>query len=334
MNFKFADKYDFNAILRVIIYFVAGCIALVLTRTMSSVLISFTLTIISVCALALLFARMGYSALILSLIPVLFIGFTDSYTAAFTSASYVILAAAIGISLKNNARPSDIILVSSSAYVLVSVVFVATDLILANGFLSFSEYLGVLNNNLNEMLNRIVATYSEITGLAVNNTSELITNAKALLPGSIISAFVISACISYFATIALSRVVRDTEIYKGKTMFDIKPSHVSAWVFVISIIFSAFFGTGQSDIHFYTYLPTNLSTILSPVFVFSGIYYLVNIKFKVEHASPAFTIFVFAASLLTGMFQIIIVYLAFCGTSYTLKMALAAKIYDSFKDKE
>lgn len=326
MNLKSKISENTSLLLRILIYFTVACATLILTRMISSLFLSLFLTVISVCLYALLFSHTGYLAMVFCLLPTAFIALTDSYAAALMIFPHMILAGAIGLSVKHKVRPSNIILISTSAYVLSTLVFGVSEMILTSGTSFLVEFVKNLPSEIDVFFSRLTELVNTIPEVDIKNADIIVSNAKALLIGSVLSAFVVSVCITYFATIAVARIACDKKIYSGKSMVDIKPSVISVWIYIICVLISVFFVSGSDKIHFYTHLSTNLVTVLTPIFVFTGIYYLANIKFKVEHANPGFTIFILVISLLLAQLQIIVYYLSYCGLTYTLKSHYADKL--------
>ena len=62
----------------------------------------------------------------------------------------------------------------------------------------------------------------------------------------------------------------------------------------------------------------NILLILTPILLFSGVYYVFKIKFKVEHSSPLMLIISIVVSLF-GAYPILIFYLALSGVTYSFK---------------
>ncbi len=326
MNLKSRIPKDTSFLLRILIYFTIACATLILTRMISSLFISFFLTVISVSLFALLFSHTGYLAIVLCLISTAFIALTDSYDAALLLFPHMVLAGAIGLSVKYKVRPSNTILISTSAYLLSTLVFGAAGIILTSGISFLIEFVKNIPAEIDKAYALLADIVNTILKVEIKNTDILVSNAKALLIGIVLSSFVVSVCIAYFSTIAAARIACDKKIYSGKSMVDIKPSVISVWIYIICVVISVFFVSGSDKIHFYTHLSTNLVTVLTPIFVFTGIYYLANIKFKVEHANPGFTIFILIISLLLLQLQVIVYYLSYCGLTYTLKSHYTDKL--------
>ncbi|MBE6606175.1 MAG: DUF2232 domain-containing protein [Ruminococcaceae bacterium] len=333
MNLKSKIPQNTSVLLRILIYFAFGCAGVILTRTINSLFLSFFLTVIVVCLFALLFSHTGYFAIIFCILPTVFIALTDSYSAALLLFPHMILAAVIGLSIKHRVRPSNTILIATSAYLLSMLLFGSAEIVLTSGISYLIGFLKNLPSEIDNFFVLLTDILNTIPEVDIKSTDIIVSNAKALLVGSILSAFVVSVCITYFSTVVLARIARDKKVYSGKSMVDIKPSIISVWVYIICVLISVFFVSANDKIYFYTHLSTNLVTVLTPIFVFTGIYYLANIKFKVEHANPGFTIFILVVSLLLAQLQIIVYYLSYCGITYALKTYYADKLSMGTVDK-
>lgn len=323
MNHSLRNDLAPTVILRLFLYFAASCGAIVLSQTISSFLLSLLTFLPAVSFMALLFAHIGYPAALLSLIPMILIGVIDGIEAALLVAIIAVLAAVIGISLKKGVRPSETILLASSTYFIGYALYIVAVSFIVNGSFSVTEFFKNISLSLDELISQLVKALNNVSEVKTANTYALSSIVKALSLGTYIAYQTVVTCLAYLFTVAAARITKDKKIFTIDAMFDLKPSIITVAVYIICIVFSPITFSSVTETHFYTYLTTNIATILTPIFFFTGIYYLAKIKFKVEHGSTFFPIIVVIISLVFGMIQLLVIYLSFCGVMYSIRYRTA-----------
>ena len=313
------QKLDKNSALRLLLYCAAAIISLILARVMGSVLLSVILCTVSVAFFTMMFSTVGIPAILPSLIPIIVICFSESVISALSSLTIVIIAASFGLSARKKLRPVETILIASAIFIVFSAALAVLEIIATNGNFSVKESLGNIVTILDKTLAGIAETYKTATGHTISNISYISSTLKSMLVGVVLSSYIAATSFYYMLTVLCAKLVRESSIYKGKKSFEILPSRISAWVFIVCAVISLVFAVNHADVRFYTHLPTNIIVVLSPLFIFAGIYYVFNVKYKVERTSPVFTIIVLVASLLFGLVQFIPLYFAFSGITYTLR---------------
>ena len=317
---NYINKFGFTRILRVSLYFLSACVMLFLSRMFNSFLFSLITALIYVCLFALFCSHTGFKGAVFIVLPLLAVLFTDGYQTVLLTLPSLLLASAIGLSMKSDCRPCESVIISTVIYSASSLLFNIISVLVGKTFSSPADYFSKISSMLDQLFVEAAAIITETTGTVINNLNAIMSTAKILMIGGILSAFLCITIIYYYATVLISQLTRDHTIYKGTSLYDIKPSRISAWVYIICFILSSMISSDvKSEIHFYTYLPTNISIILTPIFTFTGIYYLKNIRVKAERKSLAFPLVILIISILLGMYQLIILYLNYCGLSYTLK---------------
>lgn len=229
-----------------------------------------------------------------------------------------ILASTIGISIKKGLRPSDTIVVSTVVYILAAAAVLALQMMLANGVFSPKELFTALSDTIDSATEALLSELTSLSGISNVNGNMIAATVKAMFIGGYIAMQSLVVLLAYYAVLWAARLTRDAHFPQSTKLFDVKPRAASAWIYTLCLLFSPISYSSITSIHFYTYLTTNLATILTPVFFFTGVFYIVNVKFKQEHGSPLFLILSIAAALF-GMYQILVIYLAFCGIIYTIR---------------
>lgn len=319
MNHSLRDNLVPATILRLFLYFAASCTAIVLSHTMSSFLLSLLTFLPAVAFMALLFVHIGYLAALLSLIPIIFIGLTDGIESALAVAIIAVIAAVIGISVKKGSRPSETVLFASSAYFVGYALYIVAVSLISNGAFSLTQFFKDLSLSLDELILELVKALNNVSEVKTADVSALSSVVKALSIGAYITYQATVICLAYLFTLAAARITKDKKIIIADSMFDLKPSIITVVVYIICIVFSPMIFSSAAETHFYTYLTTNIATILTPIFFFTGIYYLAKIKFKVEHGSLFFPIIIAVMALVFGMIQLLVIYLSFCGVMYSIR---------------
>ncbi len=319
MKFKPAFKFDMVSALRLLLYYAVAIISLLLSRVMGSVILSVIFCTVSIAFFTMLFSKNGIITILPSLLPIVLIGFTESVISAMSAFIIVIVSASFGLSLRKRLRPVETVLITSAVFLVFSLCFAVVENVMSSGYFSIKESVSRILTLLDNTIAGVADAYKTTTGYSISNLGYISSTLKAILVGLTLSSYISATCFYYFLTMLIAKIIREKDVYSEKKSFEIMPSRASAWVFIVCVFISLFFTATSANVRFYTHLPTNIMIILSPLFIFAGIYYLFNIKYKVEHASPVFTIIVIIASLLFGLIQIIPVYIAFSGITYTLR---------------
>ncbi|MBQ7821442.1 MAG: hypothetical protein IJ391_04075 [Clostridia bacterium] len=320
MNISSSKKLTPEILFRLFLYFAASTAAIILSYVISSSS-SFILTpVLSTVFFALFTAHTGVIAAAFALIPICFIGFTAGISAAVSVGMSVLVACVIGLSIKKGTRPSFTVMYAASALVLSEAVYTVCYSLITTGTFSVTEYFTAISDMVDYSVNTLAQYLSNTPELKLTIPNpEVYSDAmKAVFAGIYIMVQTVIASVIYLLTLTAAKLTHDSKVYSGHELFDLKPTLATVWVYVLCLAFSPILSS-STEIHFYTHLTTNIVTVLTPIFLFAGIYYLVNIKFKVEHGAPTFLIMTAIFTVVFGMFQLLFIYLIFCGVTYAIK---------------
>lgn len=312
------NKPSPQTVLRLFLYFAVFTCGMVLSQTLSSLFLSLATVLISVVAFSLLYYRIGCISLLTVLIPLAFIGLSSGISALLSAALIPILATALAISIKKGLRPSDTIVVSTVVYILAAAAVLTLQMLLANGAFSPKELFNALSDTIDSTTEALLSELSSLASVTNVNGNMIASTVKAMFIGGYIAMQLLVVLLAYYSVLWAARLTRDARFPQSTELFDVKPRAVSAWIYTLCLLFSPISYSSTTSIHFYTYLTTNLATVLTPLFFFTGIFYIANIKFKKEHGNPLFFVLSIAAALF-GIYQLLVIYLAFCGVVYTIR---------------
>ncbi len=331
MNLFISDKKI--PVIKLIISLLVGVVSVLLTRISFIYVPSLLLFSISVACFAFLTYYTGLCSLIPGAALFILILLSEDLYSALAVLAFLPPALAAGFSLRFAKRPVTVILAISISYILFELASFFVPRIFADGTFSFTgefeSIASTIENNVSELFEGI----SQLTGNQFIGIDAIISLAKAVAVGTYISFDVFKSCVMFLVTAALFRVTKcDTDVMKG-SIFDIITSKITAVIYVVCLIFTIFSGVSPDNIQYYSLLAQNILLILTPVLIFSGIYYIATVKFKVEHSSPFMLVLTIIVSLL-GAYPILIFYLSLSGVTYSLKYSNLKKIEDSNYDEK
>ena len=207
-------------------------------------------------------------------------------------------AVAAGYTFRHKKKPVNAIVSISFAYAIYIIIAYVALTFIVKGTFSFKEELNWILNQINEN----TTLSMEMITAGVNFDSTIIESVsvfyKALSVGIYIASIVVQACITYFATAFYFKIIKSDSAICSGSIFDVITSRITAVIYIVCMIATMFSNVSANNLNYSSMLPQNLLLILTPVLVYSGIYYIVAIKFKVEHASP----FMLILSLISSFF--------------------------------
>lgn len=313
------DKKSLGDVLpRLLAYSAASFAGLVLSRTLASPLLTFITILICVSFIAMLVCRVGRIAFIPALLELVFITVAGGAYEAFSILPYIILAFALGYGLKRALRPSDTVVIASSLFIGVGAIIIPIVNYIDSGVFSITDIFMSLSLEIDEAINTIANDLSATLGMEIIDVTQAASTVKAIAPGTYIAMQTLAVCIAYYFTVLLAKLIRDKHVYTDVDILDIKPHKISSFIFIICMLFSPVSHTSTSNIRFYTFLTTNIVLILMPIFVFTGIYYVLTIKFRKNHENPIFFTAVLILTFVFKLYPLLILYFTFNGHTYTL----------------
>ncbi len=319
MNVTLSKIIKPDMLFRMFLYFAAGCITIILSNTVTSAASMIIFPIISAVFCALLFAGVGLYAYIPLLIPVVIIGFVSGIDAVLSTLVIVIVSSVLGISIKNNTRPSFTIAYTTSAFALLSAAYIVISSILATGSFSVTEFFNLISDSFDSVAAAFSQAVSQTPELGITIDAEAYSTVlKSVFAGVYIAVELILVCIYYYLTLFSASIFKDPVLKTEHSLFDIKPTVITVWVYMICLVLSPAASYGTS-VHFYTHLTTNILTVLCPLFFFSGMYYITRIKFRKERSSPLLLIIAAAATVFFGLFSVLLIYVIYCGIVYSIR---------------
>ncbi len=320
-------------ITKLIIVLLVGIFSILITR------ISFMpfLSLVSVAVSVACFSYVVFYLGLYSLIPVLTVFFAvfffENSVSAIYASSFILPAFAAGFALRNRKKPVTVILYVTISYLLYWVSAYIITILLTEGSFSFSGQIQSISSSIEDNAQKIMELYTTITGESYSATDYVSSLLKVLAVGTYISSIVVESCIIYIAIVLTFTITKaNTEISTG-SLFDVIPSRITSSIYVISLFFTMFLSVPTDVIKYNSMLAQNLLLILTPILIFSGIYYIFTIKFKVEHSSPFVMILAFISSIF-GAFPIFIFYLALSGVKYSFKYSNLKKIEEAKYDQK
>ena len=320
-------------VIKLITVLLVGLISIILTRVSFIYGPSFLLLAITIAC----FAFVSYYTGLYSLIPavVLFVAvfLIEDFQSAFAILAFLPPALAAGFSLRFAKRPVTVILSVSVAYILFELVSFIFDRIVSDGTFSFTAEFSYISSYIENNVSALFETISGVTGAEFGNVDAFISLAKAVAVGTYVSFGISKSCMIYFATAILFKITKSDKINMSTGIFNVITSKVTAIIYIICLLFTLFSGVSPDKIRYYSMLAQNVLLILTPVLIYSGIYYITTIKFKKEHASPFMLVLSIIISLL-GAYPILIFYLALSGVTYSLKYSELKKNEDSDYDEK
>ena len=198
---------------------------------------------------------------------------------------------------------------------------------------SFAAEIELVSSYIENNVSALFESISSINRVDLGNVDVFISLAKAVAVGTYITVGVSKSCMIYFVTAILFKITKLDKNIMSTGIFNVITSKVTAIIYIICLLFTLFSGVSPDNIKYYSMLAQNVLLILTPVLIYSGIYYISTIKFKIEHSSPFMLVLSIIISLL-GAYPILIFYLALSGVTYSLKYSELKKIEDSDYDEK
>ncbi len=331
MNFFVREKQI--PIKKLITMLLLGIVSVILTRVSFIYGLSFLLLLVSIASFSFVTYYLGLFSLIPATVLFVSVLIIEDLQSAFAILAFLPPALACGFSLRLAKRPVTVILSISIAYILFELISFAIMRIMADGGFSFSAEIELVSAYIENNISALFESISQITGSQLGDVNAFISLAKAVAVGTYISVGVSKSCIIFFVAALLFRITKcDTNIMNSG-IFNVITSKVTAVIYIICLLFTLFSGVSPDNIRYYSMLAQNILLILTPVLIYSGIYYIATIKFKIEHSSPFMLVLSVIVSLL-GAYPILIFYLALSGVTYSLKYSNFKKIEDSDYDEK
>ncbi len=252
---------------------------------------------------------------------------------AINSISFVLPALVAGFAFRKQYRPVSVIAGISVAHLITKLISYTIITLINEGAFSFVGEFESLSNDLKTIAEYSSEAFVGITGMKIASIDAVVSILKAMMIGVYLSSIVLESCIVYVIIALAFRITKaDRDVSVGN-VFDIIPSRITAFVYVVCFVIALFSNVSTDNIRYYSMLSQNLLLILTPLMLFSGAYYIFSIKFKVEHSSP-FTLILAIVSCLFGAFPILIFYFALSGVKYSFKYRNIKKIEEIKNDQK
>ena len=305
-------------IIKLIITLLIGVFALVLTRVSFIYIPSTVLLAITTACFAFITYYMGLFSLIPAVLVLSAIFITENHTSVISAVEFLPLALISGFTLRNAKRHVNVIISLSAGFILYDAAIFAIDAFLSGINLSFDGILQTLTAGIENDAVGMVNTITELTGYQLLGFDTMITFMKALAIGNYVSMTVIKACIVYFAIAVVFKLSKCERDVTDGSMLNVIVTRITAVIYIICLLLTIFSTVSPDKVKYYSMLAQNILLILTPILLFSGVYYVFKIKFKVEHSSPLMLIISIVVSLF-GAYPILIFYLALSGVTYSFK---------------
>lgn len=331
MNLLLSDKKI--PIIKLIIVLLAGIFAVLLTRVSFVPFVSLVSVAISVACFSYVVFYTGIYSLIPATLIFLAVLFFENPISAINAIAFLLPALTAGFAFRNKSKPISVIVSITVSYLLYCILAYVITVLITTGSFSFKDELQAISSSIDENAQQLMEAYSAIMGNSYSSTEYVSSILKVLAVGTYISSTVVESCFIYIATALTFKITgANSEVYNG-SLFDVMPSRITSSVYVISLSFTLFIKAPSETIKYNSMLAQNLLLILTPVLIFSGIYYILTIKFKVEHSSPFVLILAFISSIF-GAFPIFIFYLALSGVKYSFKYSNLQKNEEAKHDQK
>ncbi len=298
--------------------FFAATVLFVLVGIFSNLSAMWVCLTLSASLFALFFASSPTVFILALLLPLAALLFTSGPVFTFLAALFLPIGISFSNSIKMGLSPADTVRNAFTAHILAVVVFVFVAAIaLTDGSLEklFNMLSGYLDRAVDVLKESIPKEDTEILKV-IDNYKSII---KMLAAGMFLALELVCVCLSYFATVLISRLMHLEGSLKRKGAFDLRTSRLSGFIYFALFIISAFMPLDINNTASFTIAIINLYTMLTPLFVYIGIYYLVT-KFKRERKRAYFLFFIIAISLFLSP-VIIFMYAAASGAYYSASKA-------------
>ena len=305
-------------ILKLIIALLIGIFSLVLTRVSFIYIPSTLLLATTVACFSYVTYYAGLFTLIPSIVVLSAILITENHTSVLSALEFLPLALISGFVLRNSKRPVNVIVSLSAGFILYDAVIFATDMFASGIGLTFNGIIQTLTSGIESNATEMVNAVTELTGYQLLGVDTMITFMKALAIGNYVSMTVIKACVVYIAIAASFKISKCERDITDSSMLNVKVTRITAVIYIICLLLTIFSTVSPDKVKYYSMLSQNILLILTPILLFSGVYYVFKIKFKVEHSSPLMLIISIVVALF-GAYPILIFYLSLSGVTYSFK---------------
>ena len=331
MNSPLANKN--TPILKIVISLLVGILAVMFTRVFFDPISLFLCVLISSACYTFVVYYWGLYSFIPAAVVFLSVFIFEDISGAISVVSPFFTAIAAGYTFRHKMKPVNAIVSISFAYAIYIIVAYVALTIIAKGSFSFTEELNLLLNQIDEntTLSMEMITSGANFDLSIIESASALF--KALSVGIYIASIVVQACITYFATAVYFKIIKTDSAICSGSIFDVITSRITAAIYILCMVATMFSNVSANNLNYSSMLPQNLLLILTPVLVYSGVYYIITIKFKVDHESP-FMLILSLISSFFGAYYIIVLYLALSGVKYSFKYSKAKVNEEAKNDQE